>query len=108
MNEPNNLSLSLTFGRGEVHICMPALAITVEPSPSTGKGMRVWISLNKTRPGESPIEIAVFPSPESFLECVRSRYFRDLGSRSKQARRDEGTRWSIGKACRGSDISSPT
>jgi hypothetical protein len=87
MNEPNNINLSLTFGRGEVHICMPALAITVEPSPSTGKAVRVWISLNKTRPGESPIEIAVFPSPESFLE-----QFSDWIRRYRAPTPEQGTR----------------
>jgi hypothetical protein len=93
MNEPNNLNLSLTFGRGEVHICMPALAVKVEPSPSTGKAVRVWISLNKTRPGESPIEIALFPSPESFLEQFSDwirRYRAPTPSRgSKEAREQQ-------------------
>jgi hypothetical protein len=86
MNEPNNLSLSLTFGRGEVHICMPALAIKVEPSPSTGKAVRVWISLNKTRPGESPIEIALFPSPESFLAHDGGSAFEEPGVGESDAR----------------------
>jgi hypothetical protein len=68
MTDPNNLNISLTFGGGEVHISMPALAVKVEPSRSKAKIARVYTSLNKPRAGESPIEIAIFPSPESFLE----------------------------------------
>jgi hypothetical protein len=98
MNEPNNLNLSLTFGRGEVHICMPALAVKVEPSPSTGKAVRVWISLNKTRPGESPIELALFPSPESFLE-----QFSDWLRRYRVPTPEQGEQGGAGAAVQGDE-----
>jgi hypothetical protein len=96
MEEPQNLNISLTFGGGEVHICMPAFAVKVEPSRATGKGARVYTSVSTPRAGKSPIEIALFPSPESFLEqfidWIR-RYRAPTPSPSPaQARPGEGER----------------
>jgi hypothetical protein len=93
MDEPNNLNISLTFGGGEVHICMPALAVSVEPSRVTGKVARVYTSLNKPRAGESPIEIAIFPSPESFLE-----QFIDWIRRYRAPTREQGEQGGGGRA----------
>jgi hypothetical protein len=66
IEEPQNLNISLRFRGGEVHICMPARAVTVKTSVAKGVLVRTWLSTPPS--GASSIETALFPTAESFLE----------------------------------------
>jgi hypothetical protein len=62
------LIVTFTFASGEIRVRIPAYSVRVEAVDDGSNAVKVMTLANKPRPGEAPLECAVFPDVDSFLE----------------------------------------